>query len=859
MKFLLTLSALSFFGYQLQAQFLVTNTNDSGAGSLRQAISSANASGGGNISFSNILGTITLTNGELQITQNVNIIGPGPTLLTISGNSTYRIFSINAGVISSISGLTIADGKAPLQDSGYPQNCFGGGVYNGGNTIINNCVINNNISGGNDASGGNGQGTGGGVYNYGTLVLRNSSISGNIVRSDSSCGDNCFGGGVCNVGNMTIELCVIANNRCSDGARVCISGTGQGGLGAGVYNASSLVINQCSIGGNRTGRGADTGGSGAGGRGGDGGAIYNTGTLKVFNSNISFNFCGGGGSGIPFPRYGSQDWGGGNGGSGAGIWNSGMASITTCTIGSNYPGGGGVGGYDGTLPQPGGQGGNGGGLYNVGTLSVTNSTIAGNSVGVGGYGPLGPAPNGTGGGIFGGSAVRNSIISDGMSGNFTSWGYNLILHTNNTIGFGHSGDLIGVDPLLGPLADHGGPTFTMALLPGSPAIDAGTGIGAPQTDQRGVFRPQGSGVDIGAFELESSIQYPFPQLTGMAISNAAFRFVLHGPVCSLYVIQVSSNLLDWSALLTNTILASGMLSLIDPSSASQPRLFYRAVPLDRTAAVAGTVTAWGQNTLGQTNVPVGLTNAVAIAGGVYHSLVVRSDGTVTGWGENDFGQTNPPVGLSNVIAVAAGWGSSLALKCDGTLEEWGWDGGYGLYSTAHALSNVTAISATWDCLMALQSDGKPLVWGKSTHGETNIPSGLVNVVAIAGGGDHCMALKKDGSVVVWGDNGYNQTNIPAGLGNVKAIAAGGGHCLALKTDGTVVAWGNNSFGLTNVPAGLTNVVAISAGSSHSLALKADGTVVVWGDNSFGQTNSPANLTNVFSISAGGFHNLAIKH
>ena len=361
---------------------------------------------------------------------------------------------------------------------------------------------------------------------------------------------------------------------------------------------------------------------------------------------------------------------------------------------------------------------------------------------------------------------------------------------------------------------------------------------------------------IGTYAVVSS---NLLQLTGMAVSNGWFRFILNGPVCNMYVIQVSSNLLNWSALSTNTIPASGMVSLMDLGTANKPRIFYRAVPFGGTSAVAGMVSAWGGNNVGQTNVPAGLTNGIAVAGGYQHSLALNADGTVIGWGENDFGQTNPPVGLSNVIALAAGWGSSLALKCDGTLEEWGWDGGYGLYSTAHTLFNITSIAATWDCLMALQSDGKPLVWGKSTHGETNIPSGLVNVVAIAGGGYHCMALKKDGTVVAWGDNGYNQTNIPAGLGNVKAIAAGGGHCLALKTDGTVVAWGNNSFGLTNVPAGLTNVTAISAGSSHSLARRADGTVVVWGDNSFGQTNSPANLTNVFSISAGGFHNLAIKH
>jgi hypothetical protein len=64
-----------------------------------------------------------------------------------------------------------------------------------------------------------------------------------------------------------------------------------------------------------------------------------------------------------------------------------------------------------------------------------------------------------------------------------------------------TGDLPKRDPLLGPLADNGGPTETEALLPGSPAIDAGAADGCPQYDQRGVARPQGAGCDIGAFEL----------------------------------------------------------------------------------------------------------------------------------------------------------------------------------------------------------------------------------------------------------------------------------------------------------------------------------------------------------------------
>src|SRR5438105_15409294 len=63
-----------------------------------------------------------------------------------------------------------------------------------------------------------------------------------------------------------------------------------------------------------------------------------------------------------------------------------------------------------------------------------------------------------------------------------------------------TGDLPKRDPLLGPLADNGGPSETQALLPGSPAIDAGAADGCPQHDQRGIARPQGAGCDMGAYE-----------------------------------------------------------------------------------------------------------------------------------------------------------------------------------------------------------------------------------------------------------------------------------------------------------------------------------------------------------------------
>lgn len=348
---------------------------------------------------------------------------------------------------------------------------------------------------------------------------------------------------------------------------------------------------------------------------------------------------------------------------------------------------------------------------------------------------------------------------------------------------------------------------------------------------------------------------PPQQLTGMYISNGVFHFLLNGPVGSNYVIQVSSNLVGWVPLLTNTIPVGGFLLINDPLAVGRPGRFYRAVLVN--GQIVGTVIAWGDNTYGQTNIPPDLTNATAIATGYYHSLALKADGTVTCWGQNDFGQTNSPVGLSNVTAVAAGWGTSIALKSDGKLEEWGWgetNYGLGMITTAHSLSNVTAIAACWDCLMALKGDGTVFVWGKSAYGETNVPAGLSNATAIAGGGRHCMALKGDGTVVVWG----GLTNVPTGLNNVRAIAGGGSHCLALKNDGSVVAWGDNSSGQTNVPPNLTNATSVSGGSSHSLALKNDGTVVGWGDNAYGQTNAPAGLINATAVSAGGYHNLAIQ-
>jgi hypothetical protein len=176
--------------------------------------------------------------------------------------------------------------------------------------------------------------------------------------------------------------------------------------------------------------------------------------------------------------------------------------------------------------------------------------------------------------IFAGNKSSNtncpSCIDD-ISGYFESFGHNIVLGGSGWTRIGNNTtDLIGVDPLLGPLQDNGGPTWTHALLAGSPAIDAGDPAGAPSEDQRGVPRPQGPGVDIGAFEY----QYPPPAFSRIEIqsrSNLTLRaFAL--PSTS-YTLQASEDLLFWNNIATLTTSSNGMLQFTDPIVRS--KRFYR--------------------------------------------------------------------------------------------------------------------------------------------------------------------------------------------------------------------------------------------------------------------------------------------
>jgi hypothetical protein len=193
-------------------------------------------------------------------------------------------------------------------------------------------------------------------------------------------------------------------------------------------------------------------------------------------------------------------------------------TICNCTVSGNATGNGGNGGNGGGSMNEyvdnsryggdGGSGGNGAGICICNaknTMAISFSTISANATGIGavggsgGVGIVGVGPSGANGsdgqgaGIFTpeymiGAQLFDTIVALDIGSEIVGWYTSL----------GHN--LIGGDPKLGPLADNGGPTKTHALLPGSPAIDAGANTGAPATDQRGFPRIVGAAIDIGSYE-----------------------------------------------------------------------------------------------------------------------------------------------------------------------------------------------------------------------------------------------------------------------------------------------------------------------------------------------------------------------
>jgi hypothetical protein len=306
---------------------------------------------------------------------------------------------------------------------------------------------------------------GGGIYNQATLIIKHSTITENHTKYTIS--GNHGGGGIYNLGSVAIDHSTISQNGASIGFFHTPGGGGIYNLGSGtisnstvssnaspiaggIYNRADLMITGSTISGNSAASGYNTGYDS------EGGGIYNSGTLTLTNSTLS-----------------------GNRATESGDYNCGRAS--------------------------------GGGILAGGTLTLNNSTLNGNYALNCGY-------SGNGGGIWTynskvilqNSIVANSPYGGNCSGTMTSNGYNL--SSDNTCNFNNTGDMNDTYPFLGTLGDYGGPTQTIPLLSGSPAIDAGNPRGCTdgngkllKTDQRGKPRPDHedtSGCDMGAYERQ---------------------------------------------------------------------------------------------------------------------------------------------------------------------------------------------------------------------------------------------------------------------------------------------------------------------------------------------------------------------
>ena len=247
--------------------------------------------------------------------------------------------------------------------------------------------------------------------------------------------------------------------------------------------------------------------------------------------------------------------------------------------------------------------------------------------------------------------------------------------------------------------------------------------------------------------------------------------------------------------------SSGRLVVLHGDSNSIPVAGERAVAVALAAArdefglalkPDGTLLAWGSNRFGQTNVPGGLNNVIAIAVGQgtrsAHALALRSDGTVVGWGDNTFRQARPPNDLNQVVAIAAGELHSLALTQDGRVVAWGNQAG-GVMSVPNDLPPAQAIAAGADFSVALLKDGRVMAWGANDAGQRNVPSFPARVVQIASGARHSLALLKDGRVVAWGDNGHKQCGVPARMPPIARVFARGDASAAIDTAGQFYTWG----------------------------------------------------------------------
>jgi hypothetical protein len=449
------------------ATFIVDNLDDSGGGSLRQAVLDANAAGGADdIAFGEgLTGTITLES-QIVVTDELAINGPGADVITISGGGDSRIFEATAPF--AVNNLTFADAGP---DTGDCRDDSGGAIRQ----LEDHLEVHDSTFSGNSG------GYGASVYLYGgvTANISGSTFVGN-VSNDGCDGPAVYGN---SQGDVTITTSAFRGNTATDdeaGAAWFCSGPGANVLitdseftdnHATDGNGGAILVYQC-------GESDGVGGS----------------HLLVANSTITGNTATAQGGGIAFYSEATDA----------------TLTILQSTITDNTAGlyGGGVAVYG---PE-------------AFAVTITGSILTDNE-NTGEFEPSAATAEGNGPDNVGVSEV--GALAAGLSDLHTEIP-DLASGDNNIIGALEgetelSGDenQFGVDPLLGPLADNGGPTQTRALLDGSPALNAGPDpvpdFPGNEFDQRGpdFLRVVFGRVDVGAFEVQAPVPIVLePTFTG---------------------------------------------------------------------------------------------------------------------------------------------------------------------------------------------------------------------------------------------------------------------------------------------------------------------------------------------------------
>ena len=498
--------------------------------SLRQAVAQANtdaaAGTSDTITFDPSLGshTITLTQGQLELkgagSGTITIDGSSPsTPLTIDGGSAGRIFQIDSGVQAVLTNLVLQDGRVS-------NSLSGGAILNSGTLTMSNSTISGNAA----------SGSGGGVENSGSLVLSNDVFSSNDA--------NTGGGGVDNDGgSVTASDCTFTDNFSgASGGAISNENLGTLTVGGSTFSADHSILDGGAINNSATatlsndifvnlpGSGAAT----------SGGAIDNQGALTLTNSLVSgcdANSAGGianSGTALITNSTISDNNAGTAAGGGIDNLSGGTLTLTSSTISGNDTGSNGLGGggiensSGGTLTVSNStisgnstenNKGSGGGIENQsgGTVTVADSTISGNSTvelggGINNAGTLTPAEQHSGR-QYGSQQQHDSRHQrhdhhgqrQQPAGNLGQQQHDRSMVNNSTTDPPGPGDVFSNAPLLSAVGNYGGPTQTLALLAGSPAIAAGNAAAAniPATDQRGLPRLTAGKLDIGAFQTQA--------------------------------------------------------------------------------------------------------------------------------------------------------------------------------------------------------------------------------------------------------------------------------------------------------------------------------------------------------------------